>query len=440
MPDVKVVAQVRRYCMTGNYVVVGNGCAAMEGIKAARENGYKGAIYLVSDLLQPSYNPMLVTYFASGKIDYDMLFPYGNNLDFYKEHDVKLYLGSPVVNLDAEEKSVETAKGFKVYYDKCLVATGSSPVIPPSFHNITDYVYTLRTIDDAVRFRKLLNGEKKKVLVVGASMVGIKAVEALIDKGFEVCLVDFAKYIFPMIAHKNCSLLIQDILEKKDVKLRFGTAVERIEEDDNRVTAYFTDEGPPETADCIIMCAGVKSNMAFLDPEQVELDRGIIVNEFMETSCPDLYAAGDVAQGRDIMTGEQRIIGLWSNGRYQGRTAGMNMAGKRMKYHGTLPHNITHFLEHDFIGIGNILNGDDMYEEIDEENNRYACFVWNNKRLIGINLLNIPEISGLLKNFIVKGLVTKPTEDLSALANDNLAMNKMYNKYPRLEKKFLEMR
>ena len=118
----------------------------------------------------------------------------------------------------------------------------------------------------------------------------------------------------------------------------------------------------------------------------------------------------------------------------------MNMAGKRMKYHGTLPHNITHFLEHDFIGIGNILNGDDMYEEIDEENNRYACFVWKDKKLIGINLLNIPEISGLLKNFIVKGLVTKPTADLSALANDNLAMNKMYNKYPRLEKKFLEMR
>lgn len=426
--------------MAEKYVIVGNGCAAMEGIKAVRENGFDGEVYLVSDALHPAYNPMLVTYFASGKISYDAMFPYGNNFDFYTKYNVKTYLGASVVDLNTNEKFVENSKGLKLNYDKCLIATGSSPVIPPPFRKIVDRLYTIRTIEDSVKFRKLLNGEKKKVLVVGASMIGIKVVEALVNKGFDVCLADFATYIFPMIAHRNCSLMIHEILKKKNIRLRFGTAVERIEEDEKSLIVHFTDEGPCEKVDCVVLCAGVKSNMEFLDPGQIAMDRGILVNQNMETSCPSVYAAGDVSQGNDLISGEQRVIGLWANARYQGRTAGMNMAGKKSKYLGTLPHNITHFMEHDFIGVGNILNGDDMYEEMDEDNNKYCCFVWKEKKLIGANILNVPEISGLLKNFIVKGLVSTLNEGGLALPSDNLAMNKLYNKYPRLEKKFLEMR
>jgi NAD(P)H-nitrite reductase large subunit len=426
--------------MSENYVIIGNGGAAMECIKAARENGYKGEITLVSDALYPAYNPMLVTYFASGKAAYDTLFPYGNNLNFYTSMGVRLYLGSPVVNLNTENKTVENAKGLKVHYDKCLIASGASPVIPGPFKEIEDHLYTLRTIEDSVRFRKILKGEKKRVLVVGASMVGIKAVEALIENGFSTCLVDFVKYIFPLVAHRNCSQMIHEILEEKGVKLRFGTAVERIEEEQDHLAVHFTDGGPIEKVDRIVLCAGVRPNTEFINPNQVQMDKGVLVNDYMETSSEDVYAAGDVAQGYDIMSGEQKIIGLWANARHQGRTAGSNMAGVKRKYHGTLPHNITHFLEHDFIGVGDILNGDDMYEEKDLANNRYCCFVWKEKKLIGINILNIPEIAGMLKSYIIRGLVSKADNDLSTITNDSLAMNKLYNKYPRLEKKFMEMR
>ncbi|NLP30026.1 MAG: NAD(P)/FAD-dependent oxidoreductase [Clostridiales bacterium] len=426
--------------MSENYLLVGNGCAAMECAKSLRENGYTGNIYLLSDLLEPAYNPMLITYFASGKIEYDAMFPYGSNMDFYTRYNILPYLGSPVINLDAKEQFVENSKGLIIQYDKALIATGSSPIIPPAFSNVVDYVYTLRTIEDGVKFRKLLRGPKKRVLVVGASMVGIKAVEALVENDFEVCLVDFAKYIFPMIAHKNCSLLIQEILRSKNVKLRFGTAVERVEKDKNNLVTYFTDEGSAEEVDCIVVCAGVRPNISFLDPDQVDIDHGILVNQYMETNVPGLYAAGDVSQGDDLISGEKRIIGLWANARYQGRTAGANMAGKKTKYLGTLPHNITHFMEHDFIGVGNILNGDDMYEEYDEDNYTYCCFVWDKKKLIGVNILNMPEISGILKNYIIKGLLTDSADGLSKFANDSLALAKLYNKYPRLEKKFLEMR
>ena len=110
--------------MSENYVIIGNGGAAMECIKAARENGYKGEITLVSDALYPAYNPMLVTYFASGKAAYDTLFPYGNNLNFYTSMGVRLYLGSPVVNLNTENKTVENAKGLKFITISALLHLG----------------------------------------------------------------------------------------------------------------------------------------------------------------------------------------------------------------------------------------------------------------------------------------------------------------------------
>ncbi|NLY71653.1 MAG: FAD-dependent oxidoreductase [Clostridiales bacterium] len=426
--------------MSENYVLVGNGCAAIECAKSLRENGYSGNIHLLSDLSVPAYNPMLITYYAAGKIEYDTMFPYGNNMDLYKRYNIIPHFGSPVVKLDTKEQYVENSEGFKIHYDKALIATGSSPIIPSAFKNVSDHVYTLRTLEDGVKFRDLLRGQKKRVLVVGASMVGIKAVEALIENGFEVYLADFAEYIFPMIAHKNCSIIIQEILKSKNVKLRFGTAIERVEKDKDSLVAYFTDGGPTEKVDSIVICTGVRPNVSFLDPNQVEIDNGIVVNEYMETSVAGLYAAGDVSQASDLLSGEKRIIGLWANARYQGRTAGANMAGKRTKYLGALPHNITHFMEHDFVGVGDINEGDHIYEEYDEENYSYCRLVWKDGKLIGVNILNIPEISGILKNYIIKGLVTDYKDGLSKFANDSLALMRLYNKYPSLENKFLEMR
>ena len=120
------------------------------------------------------------------------------------------------------------------------------------------------------------------------------------------------------------------------------------------IRAYFEGSTESEEADLLVMCIGVKANTGFIDRKQVAVDRGILVDGYMRTSMPGLYAAGDVAQGKNLLSGESEMIGLWNNARYQGRTAGRNMAGRNEFFPGNIPHNITHFMGMDFVGIGNV--------------------------------------------------------------------------------------
>ena len=418
--------------MTKVIGIVGNGCAALESIKALRENGYEGDIHLFSDSIWPSYNPMLVTYYAAGKIDFDTLFPYGASDEFYKKYNVKLHQGSKVIKLDAIGKTIENDAGVVINYDKALIASGASPFMPPIEGIDNENIYKVRTVEDAIELKNLMKTKEKRVLVIGASMVGIKMVEMFIKSGFDVTFADMAKNIFPLAAHKNCSDQIEALLEKKGVKLKFNSGINKIEKTKNGLNAYFTGDDNPIEVDHIIMSIGVRANLSFIDRDQVEVKGGIIVDQYMQTNCEGLYAAGDVAQGNNILTNENQVIGLWANGRYQGKTAGINMAGKKQVYHGTLVHNITHFLDIDFIGVGNVNDGDKVFEEYGEDGT-YVRLVWDKNKLIGINLLNTPEISGVLKGYLIKGLNISQNYPLEAFENNTFAMNKLYKVYPKLK-------
>ena len=424
--------------MAEKCIVIGNGCAAMECVKAARESGYAGEFFVMSDSSLPSYNPMLITYYASGKIGYDGLFPYGDSFDFYDRYDAERCFGSPVVSLDTEQRIVTNADGLAAEYGKCVIATGAAPVLPGAYLGAKDSMLTLRTVEDAARFKELLGSGKKRVLVAGASLTGVKAVEALVDAGFDVCLTDIAKNIFPMSSHENCSAIIHKILEEKNVRLLFGVSAETVEKDGDTFKVKFSGADSPDIYDHIIVCVGVRPNISFVDPGQIKTDAGILVDGHMETSAEGVYAVGDVCQGRDIQSGDARVFALWSNARLQGRTAGRNIAGRIEKYAGALPHNITHFFEQDFIGIGDTSGGDEVYEETDKAGNRYCRLVFSDKKLKGVNLLNIPEISGMLKYRLTKGLLADSA--LDELCDGSIAMNKLYNKYPGIESAFIEKR
>jgi len=409
----------------------------MECVKAARESGYEGDIFMMSDSSLPCHNPTLITYFASGKIEYDALFPYGNSFDFYSKHDVKRCFGSPVVSLDAERRIVKNANGLEIVFDKCVVATGASPIPLQAFAGVQDYVCMLRSVDDAWKFKGILSSERKRALVVGASMIGVKAAEALAGAGFDVTLADFAENVCPLAAHENCSKLIQNILEEHKIKLRFGSPVERAEIYGDSFDIYYPGCAEPEPVDHIVVCAGVRPNISFIDPGQIKMENGVAVDNYMETNVKDIYAAGDVAQGPGIESDSQ-VSGLWSVARLQGRTVGQNIAGKKIKYAGSLPHNMMHFFDCDFAGIGDVKSGEEVYEFSDSVKNRYCRLAFEGKNLTGINLLNIPEISGILKYHLTKSIASG--DPLNELKNESLGMNKLYEKFPNIEKIFMEKR
>ena len=383
-------------------VIVGNGCAGAECIKALRQSGYRGKIYLLTDSRWPISNPMLTTYYVAGKIGFEGLFPYGAGQEFYLKYGVDVYPESPVVALDAEQKVVHAKHGLEIKYDHCLIATGATPVLPPIEGIGSNRIFTMRTVEDAIRLKEAMIKEPKKALVVGASMVGIKVMELFYKAGVQVCLADLAQHIFPLSAHPECARIVEERLEGKGIQLRLGAGIEKVEETLQGVRVYFKGGTESEEADLLVMCIGVKANTDFIDQRRVAVDKGILVDETLRTSLPGLYAAGDVAQGKNLLSGESEMIGLWNNARYQGRTAGRNMAGGNEFFRGNIPHNMTHFMGMDFIGIGHVNNHDRIEKKYDGKT--YVQLFWKDGLLAGANFLDSSTGSGAIKHALMKGL------------------------------------
>jgi NAD(P)H-nitrite reductase large subunit len=384
----------------------------MESVMALRAGGYDSEIHLFTDSSSPALNPTLLTYFIAGKIGREGLFPFSD--DLCEKHGVTLHSGSRVTKLDALGKTVENSAGEKMSYDNCIVCSGASPAIPQKYKEYQDTtVFTIRSVDDAAELKKRIS-PGKKALVAGASMAGIKVVEALAQQGVEVTLTDTQKHVFPFAAYTKCAELIERLIEGSGVNLRLGA-------------------GSPDLYqyDIIVVCVGVKPNVDFIDKTQVDTDNGVLVDKFMRTNRAGLYAAGDCAQ---IRAGESGRItpGLWASARYMGSAAGNNVAGKNEACREVIRHNITRFFGVDFASIGDISQdengqnddgGGDVFEM--ESSGKYCRIAWKNGRVMGVNLLNMPEISGILKSHMQK------SSDLS-----NLAMCKVFDKYPPIREAF----
>ncbi len=394
--------------------ILGNGGAAIEAIKALRENGNEEEIVLISDAVWPSYNPMLTTYYVSGKIEFSGMFPFGYGKKIYDQYRVNLQLGSPVVDLDADKKVIKVASGKEYRYSKCLIATGARPFLPPVKGIDSKKIYTMRTLEDALKLRDALTKKPKKVLVVGASMVGIKVVELLDDLNIDVCFADMADCIFPLAAHRQCAEIIQKKIEERSIELKLGAAFEGIDETSDGIRAYFKDSEPVE-ADFAVVCIGVRPNLDFVNRDQIMVDRGIVVDKHMMTNKKDVYAAGDVSQGGNLLTGENQIIGLWSNARYQGR----NMAGLEDKFEGNTLHNISHFMDMTFAGIGDLNSGD--RHEIIQSHESYLQLAWKDEKLVGVNMIgDTCSNVGIIKNALEKSLINKDHLDSSSICSKNM--------------------
>lgn len=403
--------------------IIGNGAAAAECIRALRESKYAGAIHVLTDSKWPIYNPMLTTYYASGRISFEQLFPYGADDGFYRTYNVELHPSSPVTALDTIARTVVNSEGLELVWDQCLIASGASAFMPPIEGARSEKVLLMRTVEDAVKMKEALDKKPRRALVVGASMIGVKIVEMFHRAGVETVLVDLADRIFPLIAHPECSCVIEDRLNALNVECTFGTSIKKFVEQGEGIRAYLDDENYVE-ADLAVMCIGVRPNIGFLDRDQVEVQQGVLVDEHMQTNMSGLYAAGDVSQGNNLLTGQPQVIGLWANARYQGRTAGRNMAGIPDTYSGTIPHNITHFMGMDFIGIGDTCTYDRTEQRQDD--GHFIQLFWTGDLLTGANFIDMCAESGVVKNALIKGLLQqKPDRDTALPAVQNLLIKQI---------------
>ena len=273
--------------------IIGKGTASVECFKAMRKYGYSGDIdvFAADDL--PVYNPMLTSYYVSGKIPYEMMFPYGCDFSIFDKYKIALHKNTKISKIDAHNHIIISERGKEYSFEQCLIATGASAFIPRFPGSDNNKIYTMRTIEDAIRLKSALETSPQKALIVGASMVGIKVTELFLQAGIECCLTDMAPFVFPLAANEECAHIIEDKITSKGIRLRLSSELESVEENESGIRAWFKGSDEPEDADLLLMCVGVHANTSMVDTEQIVVQQGILVNEKMETNAKNIYAAGD---------------------------------------------------------------------------------------------------------------------------------------------------
>ncbi len=369
---------------------------------AARTSGFRGEVHLASDIDGPAFNPMLAPYFLKGVIPWERCFPFGPGV--YRAWDITCHFGAAAESLDTVNNEVTLADGTKVAYGRCLIATGASPVIPP----VPGLKGSLRTLllRTAASARALDRAipPAKTGLVLGASFVGLKVAEILKKRGVKVILLDVAEQMLPRGAHPASAALIRTYFEGHGVDVRLGCTMDGMEGAGDGVACHFSG-GVIEEVDLVVVCTGVRPNLAFVDPLRVRTDQAVLVDEHMESSVRDLYAAGDASQGMNVLSGTREWLGTWENACLQGRVAGANMAGRDASYPGSIPQNIGPLFEWTYAQLGDVRPQGDGVRHVafgDPGEGGHLLLAFRHEVLTGANLINCTRLAGKLRRAILQ--------------------------------------
>lgn len=312
--------------------IIGYGTAGVNTLIALRTAGYKGKIIVFSNTQMLPYSPILTSYYVGGKKSYEECFPW--SAEELASLDAEVLDDSPVTRLDPEAHMIYTSQGAFTY-TKCVIATGATPVCWGFTGACATESFMLRTMDDAQRLKAAITKPGcKRVLVSGASMVALKTLEACLDRGLEVTLIGINPHVLDMNALPQAATRFEKALLDKGVQLKLGQTIKAVELTEDkahplgRKLEVTFSTGETEPFDVITVAHGMECNLAFVEKGSLQMDQGLVVDDFMRTSSPDVYAVGDVAQAQELISGEKRIVGNWKNAAVQGACAGRAIAAE----------------------------------------------------------------------------------------------------------------
>jgi NADPH-dependent 2,4-dienoyl-CoA reductase/sulfur reductase-like enzyme len=345
---------------------------------------------------------MLAPYFLKGIIPWEHCFPFGPG--FYRTYDITCHFGAAAEALDVINHEVTLADEQKVAYSRCLIATGASPVIPavPGLQG-SPRTFLLRTAASARRLEEAIRSAGH-ALVLGASFVGLKVAEILTKRHIEVILLDVADQMLPHRAHPTSAAIMRTLFEGHGVDVRLGCTMDGMEGAGEGVACHFTGDVIKEV-DFVVVCTGVRPNLDFVDPLQVQTDQAVLVDERLEASVRDLYAAGDASQGINMLSGTHEWLGTWENACLQGRIAGQAMAGRDASYPGSIPQNIGPLFEWTYAQLGDVQpQGNSVLHFAfgDPGKGGHLLLAFRQHILVGANLINCTRLAGKLRRAILQ--------------------------------------
>jgi len=375
------------------YIIIGNSAAGIGAAEGIRKIDSQGEIMIITDEPHHTYSRPLISYLLKGKVTKDRMKYRGDN--FYEDNHITL-LNNKVVKINNNDKKVILADGTELGYDKLLTAAGSSAFVPPfaGLETVPEK-FTFMCLDDARKLDTVL-AKDKRVLIIGAGLIGLKCAEGILNRVAKVTVLDLAPRILSSILDDEGALIVKGHLETQGLNFILAETVEKFAE-----KTAFLSNGKRIDFDILVLAVGVRPNTDLLKGV-AKIDRGIVINNKSETTASDIYAAGDCTQAVDISDGQSKIMALLPNAYIQGECAGINMAGGDITYDKYIPMNAIGFFGLSIITAGNYLGY--SYLVNDKENKNYKKMFYDNNKLNGFIL-----IGNILRAGIYTALIREQT-------------------------------
>lgn len=423
------------------YLIIGAGAAGLSAAESIRKYDKKGTVTVLSKDEHDPYSLCALPSFLAGELDKKGLLRFDKK--WFKDNKISLRLAQEVLSIDNRKKQVSLSTGRPIRFDKLLIASGSVPIIPDIRGSSLDGIFTLNSLDDCLKInrwlkeletnhlRKNKSDDKSiiKAVIIGGGFIGIESAISLRQRGLDVAVVEMMDSVLPRMIDRDVNKLIVAHLKNSGIKIKLDTRVDSIE-GDGKVRGLITSTGRLK-ADLIILCVGVKPNIDFLKGTGIRAKNGIKVNPKMQTTNPDIFAAGDIIRSDDLITGADLIHANWPNAVEQGAVAGSNMAGHYVEYNGAVGVNVVNIGEVPVVSVG--LNSEDNKNHFGKNWKAYTRVYGKGKvpklnraifaegKITGFQAIGKAVDVGWLTTMLRSGVTVPDNEHVrNALLNDNL--------------------
>ncbi len=392
-----------------HYLVLGAGPAGVTAAETLRKHDKTAKITLLGGEPEPPYSRMAIPYYLIEKVGED-----GTYLRQQDNHYENLnidYVHGVAVALHGKSKRLKLEDGSEIQFDKLLICTGASPITPPIPGLDRDGIYNCWTLEDARHIARLAQ-KGEPVVLMGAGFIGSIILESLALKGVNLTVVEMGDRMVPRMLDETAGVMLQQWCESKGVRVLTSTMISEVADGPEGLTVH-TKGGEALDAKLLVVAAGVQPNISFLASSGVTIEHGILVDQYMRTSVPDVYAAGDVCQAIDFSTQKAEMLAIQPVAVEHGRIAAQNMTGKATPHEGSLNMNVLESmgLITASFGLWMGVEGGDSAKMVDLPNNRYLRLEFDGNKLVGGQAVGLTEHVGILRGLIQTELDLGPWKD-----------------------------
>ena len=403
---------------SAKYVIVGGGAAGTTAAATIRQHDPDGRIVLISQEPHPLYSRTSLVPYMRHEVSRENLFL--RNESYYKKQSID-WLTQRAVGLDGDQNLVTLDDGTGISFDKLLIASGSRPKAWSIPGSTLDGIYSLRTIDDADHILKQLKSAKH-VTIVGGGFITLELIQLLTQLGIATQVIIRGPYYWSNVLDEESGKLLQQLMDAApNITIHYNSRVDAVV-GEKKVESVILSNGRQHKADVILAHIGIDFNTDWLDNSGIEIEKGVVVNQYLQTNIENIYAAGDIALFYDPLIGIYHQQGNWNNATFHGQVAGQNMTGHQTEIAAVTSYSIN-FMGKDisFLGQTSLRTSITAVPRGSARHGAYGRILVGNGQVIGATLINrFGERSAISRLISAQVDVSKYLADL---ADESVPLN-----------------